>query len=182
MPKLFHVSDHDDIGRFVPRAAPTNPSTSVAVWAIDEAHLGHYLLPRDCPRVCFRAGPTTTASDRHGLLLDDPTARVIAIEAMWWERIRTASMPVYEMPDRSFELLDATAGYDLSESAVVPEGRRQIDDLPAAILDLGYELRIVPNSWPLRDAVVESTRDFSIIRWRNATARPGASRGPTPGR
>lgn len=40
-----------------------------------------------------------------------------------------------------------------------------------AILQRGVELRILPNLWSLRDAVVESTLEFSIIRWRNALPR-----------
>jgi hypothetical protein len=37
-----------------------------------------------------------------------------------------------------------------------------------AVLQRGVELRILPNLWPLRDAVIESTLEFSIIRWRNS--------------
>ena len=33
------------------------------------------------------------------------------------------------------------------------------------------ELRFVPNLWPLRDAVVASTLQFSLIRMRNALSR-----------
>lgn len=171
MPSLFHVSDREDIALFSPRVAPTDPSARLAVWAIDEQHLGHYLLPRDCPRVCFREGPDTAEADRHRLLLGDPAARVIAIEANWWERVRAATMFVYDLPAQTFQLLDATAGYYVSQAAVTPQARRPVDDLPAAILALGHELRVVPDLWPVRDAVVASTLAFSVIRWRNVSPR-----------
>jgi hypothetical protein len=33
----------------------------------------------------------------------------------------------------------------------------------------GVELRVLPTLWPLRDAVLESSLQFSMIRMRNAT-------------
>ena len=69
--QLFHVSDRGDIGVFVPRVAPTDPAMGTVVWAIDATHLGNQLLPRDCPRVCFRDGPHTTDVDRRRFLLGD---------------------------------------------------------------------------------------------------------------
>jgi hypothetical protein len=50
----------------------------------------------------------------------------------------------------------------------------RIDDPVPAILQRGVELRVLPNLWSLRDAVVESTLEFSIIRWRNALPRPSS--------
>jgi hypothetical protein len=35
----------------------------------------------------------------------------------------------------------------------------------------GVDFRVVPNLWPLRDAVAASTLQFSIIRMRNALPR-----------
>ncbi len=168
MPRLFHVSDRDDIERFEPRVAPTDPDARRAVWAIDEAHVGNQLLPRDCPRVCFRTGRTTSPEDRRRFLLDDPSSRVLAIETAWWERVRSSTLWVYELPTYPFTLLDETAGYYLADETVVPVGRQEIDDVPAALLAMGYELRVMPSLWPLRDAVIASSLDFSVIRWRNA--------------
>ena len=39
------------------------------------------------------------------------------------------------------------------------------------ILQRGVELRLLPDLWSLRDAVIESTLEFSIIRWRNVSPR-----------
>jgi hypothetical protein len=43
-----------------------------------------------------------------------------------------------------------------------------------AILQRGVELRVLPDLWSLRDAVIASTLEFSIIRWRNASPRRAA--------
>ena len=37
-----------------------------------------------------------------------------------------------------------------------------------ALIDSGVELRIMPSLVPVRDAVIASTVEFGIIRWRNA--------------
>ena len=49
-----------------------------------------------------------------------------------------------------------------------------IDDPVVAILQRDVELRALQELWTLRDAVTESTLEFSIIRWRNAAPRRGA--------
>jgi hypothetical protein len=46
-----------------------------------------------------------------------------------------------------------------------------IEDPVSALLERGVELRIQPSLWALRDAIIESTLAFSIIRWRNAAPR-----------
>ena len=38
----------------------------------------------------------------------------------------------------------------------------------------GVELRVLPSLWPLRDAVVASSPQLSLIRMRNAAARSAA--------
>ena len=63
------------------------------------------------------------------------------------------------------------AGYLVSRTAVKPVSVDCIDNPVSAILHRGVELRILPNLWSLRNAVVESTLEFSIIRWRNAAPR-----------
>ncbi len=48
---LFHVSEESGIKRFEPRALEGGGKP--VVWAIDDARLRNYLVPRDCPRVTF---------------------------------------------------------------------------------------------------------------------------------
>jgi hypothetical protein len=58
--RLFHVSEQANIGRFDPR--PSEFASVPVVWAIDDARLRNYLVPRDCPRVTFYAGPRPPAT------------------------------------------------------------------------------------------------------------------------
>ena len=45
------------------------------------------------------------------------------------------------------------------------------DDPIGELLGREVELRFVPSLWPLRDAVVASSLEFSLIRMRNALPR-----------
>ena len=85
------------------------------MWAIDSEHLRNYLLPRDCPRVTYSAGPQTTAADVERFLGSSPA--VVAVESGWFERIRSARLCCYQLPPETFELIDECAGYFVSRAA-----------------------------------------------------------------
>ncbi|MGH9905340.1 MAG: DUF6886 family protein [Pyrinomonadaceae bacterium] len=53
----------------------------------------------------------------------------------------------------------------------MPELVEVFDDAMAELQGRGVELRFVRNLWSLRDAVVASSSQFSIIRMRNALPR-----------
>lgn len=165
MTRLFHVSDDAGITRFEPRRIGDGEPR---VWAIDDAHLVNYLLPRDCPRVCFRMGPR---SGPHDAVLLEGAAIIIAIETAWEERLRTGSVAVYEMPTTDFVLTDATAGYWQSGTAVTPLGMRIATSLSYEISRREARLLVLDTLWPLADRVRESALDFSLIRMRNAGPR-----------
>ena len=165
---LFHVSEEPGIGRFEPRPSPYTDEP--VVWAIDAARLRNYLLPRDCPRVTYYAGPETTVADVERFLGSSPA--VIAIESAWFERLRSGRLYCYHLPPETFACIDECAGYFVSREPVVPARVQVVDDLLAALLGRGVELRLVPDLWSLRDAVVSSTLQFSLIRMRNALPRP----------
>lgn len=165
---LFHVSEEPDIEVFEPR--PATRSKEHLVWAIDDEHLRNYLVPRECPRVTYSAGPRTTAEDRERFLGE--SAAVLAIETGWLERMRSCRLHCYQLPGVTFELADECAGYFVSRVPVRPLRVEVIDDPVSAVLTRGVELRIQPSLWALRDAVIASTLAFSIIRWRNAAPRP----------
>ncbi|WP_293678037.1 DUF6886 family protein [uncultured Phenylobacterium sp.] len=168
--KLFHVSEDFTIGRFEPRPSPsTNITLGVCVWSIAETHLANYLLPRNCPRICFRRGPQTTESDAERFLTG--ATHVVALPADWLERVRTTRLALYEMPLESFFEADAEAGYWISREAVEPAAMTTIDGALDALLRSGAEVRVVQDFWPLRDAVIGSSLRFSIIRARNAPLR-----------
>ncbi|MBL8773051.1 MAG: hypothetical protein JNK30_16840 [Phenylobacterium sp.] len=168
--RLFHVSEDFTIGRFDPRPSPsTNTTLGTCVWSICEAHLPNYLLPRDCPRVCFRRGPQTTAEDAERFL--GGATQVVAFPVEWLATVRTTRLALYELPPETFVEADAEAGYWISREAVEPLGVSAVDDVLAALARSGAEVRIVQDVWPLRDAVVGSSLRFSIIRYRNAKPR-----------
>ena len=168
--KVYHVSEEPDIGVFEPRQIETGGES--LVWAIDNAHLHNYLAPRECPRVTFYAGPGTTDADRERFL--GSSAGVVAIESVWFERMRSCRLFCYHFPGDTFECSDKTAGYFVSRAGVKPARVDVIQDPVLAILQRGVELRVLPDLWSLRDAVIASTLEFSIIRWRNASPRRAA--------
>ena len=171
MPRLFHVSEDGSIVRFEPRPPPSPDSgvTGDAIWAVAESHLPNYLLPRDCPRICFRRGPAT--SDAEAELFLGGAARVVAFESAWLDRVRSASLALYEMPVELFQEASPEAGYWISRQAVTPRAVTRLDDVLGALAGAETEVRILQDFWPLRDAVVRSSLEFSIIRTRNARPR-----------
>lgn len=164
---LFHVSEEACIERFEPRA-PDGGGTPV-VWAIDAERLRNYLLPRDCPRVTYYAGPQTTRSDAERFLGTSPA--VVAVESIWLEQMRACRLYCYHLPAETFVCVDECAGYYVSRASVIPARVEVFEDPVAELLRRGVELRFVPDLWPLRDAVAASSLQFSIIRMRNARPR-----------
>lgn len=170
-PRLFHVSEEAGIARFDPRPPPS-PDSGVegdCVYAVDEDHLVNFLLPRDCPRITFRAGPQTSPQDAERLLAG--AERVVAFEAAWLERVSACALRIYEMPTDGFSLALPEAGYWISRNSVVPLGERVRTNLIEALVEAGAEVRILHDFWPLCDAVATSSLKFSIIRKRNALPR-----------
>ena len=184
---VFHVSERRDIDQFEPRTGSVyirrGPSGSITldpsadgssdaipvVWAIDGERLRNYLLPRECPRVTYSAGPNTTDEDRDRFL--GSSGAVVAIEQGWLEHLRRCRLFIYHIPADTFECADECAGYFVSEVAVEPTCVEIIDDAIAALMRRRVELRVLPTLWPLRDAVIQSSLQFSIIRMRNAHPR-----------
>lgn len=167
---LFHVSEESGIERFEPRASEY--ASEPVVWAIDAVRLHNYLLPRDCPRVTYYAGHETTAVDVERFLGLSPA--VVAVESGWLERLRSCRLYCYHLSPETFECLDECAGYFVSRAPVVPACVEVFDDPIAELLKREVELRFVPSLWPLRDAVVASSLQFSLIRMRNALPRATA--------
>ena len=167
---LFHVSETPGIERFEPRVSERAPQP--LVWAIDADHLRNYLVPRECPRVTYYAGPETSAADIDRFL--GSSTAVVAIERGWLERLQSCRLYCYHLPADTFECLDDCAGYFGSRVAVAPVRIEVLDDPVAQLRKRGVELRLESNLWPLRDAVLASTLRFSMIRMRNALPRDTA--------
>jgi hypothetical protein len=173
---LFHISDTPGIARFDPRPSPSASSgqQGLMVWAIDRQHLHNYLLPRDCPRVTFYALPESAPADVERLMGTSSATYVVAIEARWLPEVIRHRLYCYELPPDTFTVADVGAGYYISREPIIPRSERPIDDLLGELLSHDVELRVMPSLWKLRDAVVTSTLQFSIIRMRNALPREDA--------
>lgn len=167
---LFHVSEESGIERFEPRESEY--AGGPVVWAIDDARLRNYLVPRECPRVTFYAGPETTDDDVERFLGASPS--VVAVESGWLGRLRSCRLYCYHLPPETFECLDECAGYFVSRAAVFPARVELFEDPLAELLRRGVELRFLPDLWALHDAVAASSLRFSLIRMRNARPRAGA--------
>ena len=167
--RIWHVSEEPGIERFEPRIDAAEGRQRV--WAIGESRLHNYLLPRDCPRVTFYAGPATSADDRARFFSVSAAESVVAIERGWLDRVRNARLHLYEFAPDDFELTDAIAAYWTSERIATPIDCTVVDDPLAELGRRAVELRVLSSLWPLRDAVVASTLGFSIIRMRNAQPR-----------
>jgi hypothetical protein len=161
---LYHVSDRPDITRFEPRSSEY--TNEPVVWAVDEERLRNYLLPRDCPRVTFYAGPATSVADIERFL--GANRAVVAFESGWLDRVLSARLFVYRMPPATFSCIDECAGYFVSRHRVVPERTDTVENALEALRGRGVEVRILPSLWSLHDAVARSTLQFSMIRMRNA--------------
>jgi hypothetical protein len=165
---LWHFSEDGGIERFVPHVAKTSERSEALVWAIDDWHAPMYFTPRDCPRVCFWAGARTSAEDRERWLAGSTPRFVMVMESGWLERLRSAKLFRYRMPEATFELVDATAGHHVSSVAVEPLGVEPVGDLLSAIAAAGVELRVAPRLGPLWLRITVSTLEFSGTRLRNA--------------
>ena len=175
MRRLFHVSEQPGIGVFEPRWPPSaHPAiTTPVAWAVDEAHLPNYLLPRDCAWVAFHRRPGSNARDLSTFFADDgAAAHIVAIESAWFERARTATLWVDEFAPAPFACTDTTAGYFVAPVPVVPVGCRRIDRPLAELTASSAVLRVLPSLLELADAVVSSSLAFSCIRMRNAGQGP----------
>jgi hypothetical protein len=168
---LWHVSEDATIERFEPHRSRTATSRGPRVWAIDTRHLPMYWFPRECPRGTFWATPSTTREDA-ALLAG--AGRVHAIEGAWLERMRSAHVVAYRLPEESFAPDPEVGGYWLSREAVVPEEVVELGDLLALHVEAEIELRLVASIRALWSRVIASTLEFSGVRLQNAAPHADA--------
>ncbi len=168
---LSHFSEDPTITRFVPRPPLARPEVEPLVWTVDDRHAPLYFFPRDCPRVCFWPLPTTAPDDAARWFAAVPGRMVIAIEGAWLERLRSARLYRYRMPEETFVSIH-DHGVHVSREPVMPLSVAPVGDLLAALADAGVELRITPSLVPLGRAIIQTTLHFSLIRMRNAHGWP----------
>lgn len=172
MPKmLFHVSEQAGIDVFSPRPHANFPGERV-VWAIDDAHLHTYLLPRDCPRIALYVKADTSDEDKLRFMGSTSAPCVLAIESAWLARSMQYRIYVYSLPATTFTLENEVAGHYVSRLAVTPIAMQTIDQPLLELVKRNVELRVMPSLWELREAAIDSTLHFSITRMRNAAPAP----------
>jgi hypothetical protein len=110
------------------------------------------------------------------------------VEHRWLSRLRQAALKVHHLDPANFMLLDATAGYWVSERAARVQDVREVDDCLTVMGQRDVEVRLAASLWPYVDAVVAAGGEFSAIRMRNAHPRQtpddsvrDAGLGPDPG-
>ena len=79
-----------------------------------------------------------------------------------------AKLYVYELSSQHFVMQDACAGYYVSSVAVKPDSERCVDNLLEELFRHDVEFRIMKSLWDLREMVIKSSLEYSIIRMRNA--------------
>ncbi|MGM0883053.1 MAG: DUF6886 family protein [Bacillota bacterium] len=167
---LYHFSEESDIKILKPRAAKAFPHLEPVVFAIDQEHAVHYFFPRDCPRVIYWKEDWSTDEDIQSFFSDSKVDKIIVVENDWLDRIRNTKLYVYTFAEDGFELFEEakTAGYYISKQEITPIKVELVGDLLGKILAEKVELRFTPDLYPIRDKVISSSLDFSIIRFRNA--------------
>ena len=167
---LWHVSENPSLKRFEPHVSATAAESEPLVWAVDTRHLPLYWFPRDCPRGTFWADASSAPGDKERLLAG--AGRVHIVEEGWLDRLRTARVFAYRLPEAPFGPHPEVGGYWISRAPVEPVELRELDDLVELHERAGIELRPLPNLWPVWDEVVASTLEYSGMRLRNALPRP----------
>jgi hypothetical protein len=177
MQTLLHFSEDPDIAVFRPHVPASSPDNPPMVWTVDEEHAPGFWFPRQCPRACcWSIGKPLTATGAM-LLGMGANKRMHAIESAWLKRMRACRMYVYRFDAAPFSLYNSDAGYFSTSDVVAPLSVEPVGDLLKLHADANIELRIVPNLWPVIDAIVASGLEFSIIRKANALPRASSSEG-----
>jgi hypothetical protein len=167
---LFHISEQAGIERFEPR--PHSRFPDAVVWAIDDARMHTYMLPRDCPRIALFPQADTMDKDKLRFMGSTTAPCVLAIESAWLERAMRHRLYQYTLPAATFTLEDEVAGHYISRQPVSPIDMQVIEQPLLEMVKRNVELRVMPSLWELREAVVGSTMNFSITRMRNASPAP----------
>ncbi len=107
-------------------------------------------------------------------LLSPGTTRLHAIEYGWLDALRAVHLYAYRLPATHFTPFgEGVPHAHVTTHTVTPLGPPEpVGDLLHLHEEAGIELRVLPNLWPLWDAITTSTLGFSGIRLGNALPRP----------
>lgn len=169
--RLYHVSDRGNIKIFKP-SPHTRKDLETGkkyVWAIDEKRLGNYLLPRNCPRVCYYINTNTTDEDIEKYT--DDGAHTICIEEGWRENVEEEVLYIYEFDISNFVLQDDIAGYYISEEEEIPQRMMKVSNLLAVLQEKGIDIKFYPEIVSVSQEIRESTFNWSCIRMKYALSK-----------
>ncbi len=155
---LWHVCEDRGIARFEPREGK--------VWAIATRLLPLYWFPRECPRATFWAESGSSDEDVARFLGGDRSRRVHVVEPEWIERMQTARVVAYRMPEPTFAENDDR--FWISAEPAEPLELVDLGDLVERHGAAGIRLRTEPDLPGFWDEVVASSLGYSGIRLRNA--------------
>lgn len=169
--RLFHISEEENIEIFIPRIPLRDDMDKNVglVWAVDEKRLPNFLLPRDCPRVCYHIGENTNENDKAEFFTSSSTSHVVVVEHGWVERILNTTLYRYEFLTDDFKLQDSVAGYWVAKTEQRPVEKVEITNLLSELAKYNVELRIVDELLTIAQRVKSSTLNWSLCRMRNAT-------------
>lgn len=166
MLRLFHVSDNFGITTFVPR--PVNATAwgdlSDSVWSVDQHKLQNYLLPRDCPRVCWSVNPELNIEDKALMQEYGNPRTVIFVQNDYLDEVVNTELMIYEFDNEAFYLIDESAGYYVSHREEKPLGARIVNDLVNELALMHTKLVFVENLREYAEQSVKRTFTYSNIR------------------
>ncbi len=166
MIRLFHVSDDFKIAEFEPREVRKDVwgDLEPAVWSVDNYKLQNYLLPRDCPRVCWTVNAELNDVDK--ALMDEHhnPKTIIFVERSYEEEVRNVQLMIYEFEPEAFYLIDESAGYYISHRIEKPISARIVNDVVAELEFMHTKLVFVDNLREFAEQSVKRTFTYSNIR------------------
>jgi len=169
-PALWHFSEEPAIRRFVPRSSERLKGRSL-VWAVDTRHSPLFWFPRQCPRITFWTGPTTTLTDRERFFGSaSAVGRIHAVEEGWLASVGACRLFAYRLPGSSFVPEPSAAGYWVSPETVRPLEVEAVGDLVARHSRAEIELRSEISLWPTWHRVIRSSLGFSGARLSNSSS------------
>ena len=140
--RLFHISEEEDIRKFIPRISKEQWSYEKYVWAIAEEKLQNYLFPRECPRICVDLEKTEVLNEWLSLTKTGNRKSIIFVAEDWEERIQNCILFKYEFDKQNFKLIDSIAGYYVSDKTEVSTRKFEINNCIRELNTLNTELVI----------------------------------------
>jgi hypothetical protein len=165
---MYHVSENK-IEVFYPRKSPLDaPIHGDFVWAIGEKLLHNYVLPRDCPRVCYYPKTFSQMLSYSCMFNLDKKPFVVAVPQYMFDTILNTKLYIHQFAPFNFKLIDEIANYYVSAQIETCINIFEINNILAYFDHNPFvELKFIKDLEELKNVVIKSDLNFSIIRWKN---------------